>query len=113
MPKGFLQGCNSLRMGVAAGSSLGKTRQVLDGLTCLVRPCIMMRQAIIRLLQAVGIEHFQGLPGRRMQRSSVASNEALVGYLLCQGVLEDVHGFFSATPLVEKLQPLEFLKPRL
>ena len=73
----------------------------------------MIRQAIIRLLQAVGIEHFQGLPSRRMQGPSLGGDEALVGHLLCQSVFEDVHGFRDTTPLIEKLQLLEFQKLRL
>ena len=108
MPEGFLQGRNGLRMGVAAGGFLSKARQVLDGFARLVRPRIMMRQAIIHFLQTIGIERFQGLPCCRMQDPSLGGNEALVGHVLSQGVFEDIHRLLSTAPLVEELQPLEF-----
>ena len=48
-----------------------------------------------------------------MQGLSLGGDEAVVGDILSQGVLEDVHWIINATPLEEKLQPLEFLEPQL
>jgi len=43
-----------------------------------------------------------------MQRLSLGGDETLVGHLLRQGVLKDIHGLLGTAPLEEKLQPLEF-----
>src|SRR5215510_14922195 len=113
MTEGILQGRGGLCMSVVAGSFLGEERQVCDGLVRLICPRIMMGEAIIRLLQAVGVERFQGLTRHRMQGSPLGGDQTLIGYFLRQGMFENVHGLIGTAPLVEKLQPLKLLEPRL
>jgi hypothetical protein len=67
----------------------------------------MVGQAFDLLGQAVSIEGLQGLDNAGMERSPPLLEEAAVGHLVGQGVLESVGQLGEKTRLIEELRRLE------
>src|SRR5215471_5626711 len=60
MDEGLLQGRNSLSVSVPAGSLFREAREILDSFRRFSSSGVVVRQAVIYLLQALGVEALQG-----------------------------------------------------
>jgi hypothetical protein len=93
-------------MGVVAGGLLSKAHQIVNGFVSLVGFGVVIRQTVIDILQPGSIEALQGLPGGGMQGLAPGRQQALVGHVLRQGVLEDIRRFLCPGLLIDKFEPL-------
>ena len=96
MDEGLPQGFRGLGMGVAAGR-LGRRRaKIGDRLLGVARLREVVGQAVVDVLQMIGVERLESQAGGQVQGLAAAGQQALVDRLLRQGVLEEVHGGSSA-----------------
>ena len=86
---------------------LGKARQVGDGFGRFVCLRIVMRQAVVRLLQPVCIQGFQGVTDCSMQGLTSRRQKTRIGHLLRQGMLEYLDWLVYPGAFVEKLTPFQ------
>src|SRR5262249_49013901 len=77
--KGALWGQVGFLMGVFPGSLLSKAREIFNGLLGMFSPGVVVRQTVIGVLEARGIELLQGPCCRGMQPPTAGCEEAVVG----------------------------------
>ena len=73
----------------------------------IVAPGVVVGEHLVELLQPVGIELFYGPADLPVDLLSPGEEEAVVGHLLGEGVLEDILELGEEPLLVDELQALE------
>ena len=101
------QRLGGLDMGVAARRLLREAAQRLDGLLGLLGPVPMVGELIGDLLETSAVERLQGAGGGRVKGPAPGGEEALVGDLLDERMVEGVAGLVQRRRGLEELQALQ------
>ena len=105
--EGLLEGGHRLaERGAVMGTGAGLLA-VGHGLAPHLAPHGMVRQAVYLLSHSLGRERFDGLDQACMQHPPPLQQQAAVGHLVRQGMLEGVFLFWEQAGLVQKLRRLE------
>ena len=107
MGQSLAVGGHRLGVGVPPGGAVGEAREVLDGLGRGGRACVVIGEAIVDVLEAAGVERLQRGSHAGVQALASRGEEAAVGDLLDEGMLEDVDRLAARRLLVQELQPLQ------
>ena len=107
MPERQLQGPCGLLVGVAMEAVRRDRPEVLDGLVMHLGPGVVQRQELLHLLRALTREGFQASRGGGVQLAAPRREEASIGDVLSQGVLEHPARLRLSGPLVEERQAPE------
>ncbi len=95
------------RVGVGVARSVAGAHQVLEGLGPVLALREVVSQLFVVLGQPVGIELLKGVAHRLVQGAAPLAEQAVVGHVLDDGVLEDVGGLGQEALLVDDLEGLQ------
>lgn len=106
MAEGIFQGVGSVAVGVHPGRPAGEAGQVPDGLCRIIGSGVVIGEAVVDLLQPVGVQGLQGLACCGVQRPPAALKQRRVGDILGERVLEHKPRL-AAGVFVEELEVLQ------
>ena len=109
---GLLERAHGFLVGVAPRGALRRAGQVLDRLGAVVGLRVVVREAVVRLLEAPGVERLERASGGGVEGAAIRLGQARVGDLLDQRVLEGVDGAAGPALLVQELEARELLQVR-
>ena len=96
-----------LGVGVGACRLLRETAQELDRRLGFLGPVPVVGQPVVDLLEAASVERLQRAGGGRVNAPAPGGEQALVGHLLDERVLEGVARLVAIPELVEELEALQ------
>src|SRR5262249_21772296 len=92
-----------ISIGRALKRLLACTPQVFDRLAEVIAATIVTRQVAQVIIQSLGEHRLQGFSGTLVQKLAALNQDGVVGYLLCERMLENVLGIRKCRLLVNEL----------